>query len=406
MTTDLGSPKISAPDPLAPAKLGPLTLRNRVIKAATFEGLTPKGLVTDQLIDFHRRPAAGGVGMTTVAYCAVAPDGRTSPGQIQWTDETMPGLRRLTDAVHAEGAAVSAQIGHAGPVAASKYIGHPALGPSRQFRMTTQNFSKPATKADIARITEGHANAARRAVEAGFDAVEIHFGHNYLISSFLSPKVNKRKDEYGGSLKNRARFALETARAVRDAVGDKIAILAKLNMDDGAPGGFWLDESIRVAKWLEADGSLDALELTAGSSLLNPMYLFKGDAPLREFAAVMPQPTKLGIQLVGKHFLKEYPYTDGYLLEDAKQFRSQLTMPLVLLGGVTNKAVMDEAMAEGFQFVAVGRALLRDPEMVNRIREDEDTKSLCNHCNKCMCAIYGGTHCVLNPKPANPPVPA
>ncbi|MFC7446803.1 NADH:flavin oxidoreductase [Rhodococcus daqingensis] len=406
MTTDLGSPTVSAPDPLAPAKLGPLTLRNRVIKAATFEGLTPKGLVTDELIDFHRRPAAGGVGMTTVAYCAVAPDGRTSPGQIQWTDETMPGLRRLTDAVHAEGAAVSAQIGHAGPVAASKYIGHPALGPSRQFRMTTQNFSKPASKADIARITEGHANAARRAVEAGFDAVEIHFGHNYLISSFLSPKVNKRKDEYGGSLKNRARFALETARAVRDAVGDKIAILAKLNMDDGAPGGFWLDESIRVAQWLEADGSLDALELTAGSSLLNPMYLFKGDAPLREFAAVMPQPTKLGIQLVGKHFLKEYPYTDGYLLEDAKQFRSQLTMPLVLLGGVTNKAVMDEAMAEGFQFVAVGRALLRDPEMVNRIREDENLKSLCNHCNKCMCAIYGGTHCVLNPKPANPPVPA
>lgn len=403
--TDLDLPRMAHPDPLAPAKLGPITLRNRIIKAATFEGLTPKGLVTDELIDFHRRPAAGGVGMTTVAYCAVAPDGRTSPGQLQWTEETMPGMRRLTDAVHAEGAAISAQIGHAGPVAGSKYIGYPALGPSRQFRLTTQNFSKPASKADIERITQGHANAARRAVDAGFDAVEIHFGHNYLISSFLSPKVNRRKDEYGGSLENRARFAREVARAVRDAVGDRIAILAKLNMDDGAPGGFWLDESIRVAKWLEQDGSLDALELTAGSSLLNPMYLFKGDAPLREFAKVMPQPTKLGIQLVGKHFLKEYPYTDGYLLEDAKQFRSQLKMPLVLLGGVTNKSVMDEAMAEGFAFVAVGRALLRDPEMVNKIREDAQTTSLCNHCNKCMCAIYGGTHCVLNPAPKNPPVP-
>ncbi|MBC2643049.1 MULTISPECIES: NADH:flavin oxidoreductase [unclassified Rhodococcus (in: high G+C Gram-positive bacteria)] len=394
MTIDLDPPTVKV-DPLAPARLGPITLRNRVIKAATFEGLTPKGLVTDELIDFHRQPAAGGVGMTTVAYCAVAPDGRTAPGQIQWTDETMPGLRKLTDAIHAEGAAVSAQIGHAGPVAASKYIGYPALGPSRAFRMTTQNFSTPATAADITRIVEAHANAARRAVEAGFDAVEIHFGHNYLISSFLSPKVNKRTDEYGGSLANRARFALETARAVRDAVGDRIAILAKLSMDDGVPGGFWVDEAIQVARWLERDGSLDALELTAGSSLLNPMYLFKGDAPLREFAAVMPQPTKLGIRLVGKHFLKEYPYRDAYLLENARQIRAAVTMPLVLLGGITGRATMDLAMAEGFQFVAVARALLREPDLVNRIADETHNPGLCIHCNKCMTAIYGGTHCVL-----------
>lgn len=382
-------------DPLAPAKIGPITLRNRVIKAATFEGLTPKGLVTDELIEFHRRPAAGGVGMTTVAYCAVSPDGRTSPGQITWRDEAMPGLRRLTDAIHEEGAAVSAQIGHAGPVAASKYIGYPALGPSRAFRITTQNFSKPATLADIARITEDHAEAARRAVQAGFDAVEIHFGHNYLVSSFLSPKLNKRSDAYGGSLRNRARFALETARAVRDAVGDKIAILAKLNMDDGVPGGFWVDEAIQVAQWLEQDGSLDVLELTAGSSLLNPMYLFKGDAPLREFAAVMPQPTKLGIQLVGSHFLKEYPYRDAYLLEDARQIRAAVDMPLVLLGGITGKPTMDLAMAEGFQFVAVARALLREPDLVKRIQAENHNPGLCIHCNKCMTAIYGGTHCVL-----------
>jgi 2,4-dienoyl-CoA reductase-like NADH-dependent reductase (Old Yellow Enzyme family) len=252
-----------------------------------------------------------------------------------------------------------------------------------------------ASASDIARITQAHADAAGFAIEGGFDAVEIHFGHNYFASSFLSPKLNKRKDDYGGSLENRARIVRETARAVREAVGDRIAILAKLNMDDGVPGGFWLDESIQVAKWLEADGSLDALELTAGSSLLNPMYLFKGDAPLRDFAAVMPQPTKLGIQLVGKHFLREYPYRDGYLLEDAKQFRSQLKMPLVLLGGITNRAIIDEAMAEGFQFVAAARALLREPDLVNRMQEDAAAASLCNHCNKCMTAIYGGTHCVL-----------
>jgi len=385
----------TVPDPLAPAKLGPVTLRNRVIKAATFEGMTPKGLVTDKLIDFHRRPAAGGVGMTTVAYCAVAPDGRSAPGQIMWQDEALLGLRKLTDAIHAEGAAVSAQIGHAGPVAPPKLIGTRALAPSRHFHLTTQTFAKAATTADIARVTQNHVDAAKRAVEVGFDAVEIHFGHNYLISSFLSPKVNHRTDEYGGSLENRARFALETARAVRAAVGDRIAVVAKLSMDDGVPGGFWLDESIQVAQWLERDGSLDALELTVGSSLLNPMYLFRGDVPLREFAAVMPQPTKLGIQLVGKHFLKEYPYRDAFLLEYARQVRAAVKMPLVLLGGITNRDSMDLAMREGFQFVAVARELLRDPNMVHRIATEPQQPSLCIHCNKCMTAIYGGTHCVL-----------
>ncbi|WP_066940418.1 NADH:flavin oxidoreductase [Microtetraspora fusca] len=393
------------PDVLAPAKLGPVALRNRIIKAATYEGLSRKGLVTDELIDFHVRHAAGGVGMTTVAYCAVAPEGRTDPRQILWTQDSLPGLRRLTEAVHAEGAAVAAQIGHAGPVANPKANRLPALAPSRHFHATTTSFTREATRDDLTRIVAAHGHAASMAVEAGFDAVEIHLGHNYLASSFLSPKINHRKDEYGGSLENRARLSRDIARAVRDAVGDRIAITAKLNMDDGVPGGFWLDEAITVAQWLERDGSLDALELTAGSSLLNPMYLFKGDAPLREFAAVMKQPVKLGVKLVGKHFLRAYPYRDAYLLDDARQIRAAVTMPLILLGGITNKAVMDQAMAEGFQFVAMARALLREPDLINRIAADESVRSLCIHCNKCMTAIYGGTHCVLTgPLIAQPPV--
>ncbi|MGI5157646.1 NADH:flavin oxidoreductase [Microbispora sp. CA-102843] len=385
----------NAPDVLAPARLGPVTLRNRVIKAATYEGLSRKSLVTDELIEFHVRHAQGGVGMTTVAYCAVAPEGRTDARQIQWTPEALPGLRRLTEAVHAEGAAVAAQIGHAGPVANPKSNKLPSLGPTRHFHATTTSFTKAATQDDLRRIVAAHAHAGKMAIEAGFDAVEIHLGHNYLASSFLSPRVNHRKDEYGGSLENRARLSRDIARAVRDAVGDRIAITAKLNMDDGVPGGFWLDESIQVARWLEEDGSLDALELTAGSSLLNPMYLFKGDAPLREFAAVMKQPVKLGVQLVGKHFLRAYPYKDAYLLDDARQFRAALKMPLILLGGITSKQVMDQAMAEGFQFVAMARALLREPDLINRIQADNSVRSLCIHCNKCMTAIYGGTHCVL-----------
>ena len=386
---------MTVPDVFSPARLGPLTLRNRVIKSATFEHMAPKALVSDELIDFHRAHAAGGVGMTTVAYCAVAPEGRTEFDQILMRPEALPGLRRLTEAVHAEGAAVSAQIGHAGPVANGRSNGVHGLAASAFFNPMSMQKIRPATHADIERITRAHADAALLAIEAGFDAVEIHMGHNYFASSFLSPKVNKRKDEYGGSLANRAKVALGAARAVREAVGDRIAILAKLGMDDGVPGGFWLDESLQVAQWLERDGSVDALELTAGSSLLNPMYLFRGEAPIREFAETFSQPMKLGVQLVGKKFIREYPYQEAFLLESARQFRAALKLPLVLLGGISQRATMDKAMEEGFEFVAMARALLREPDLLNRMQKEPATPSLCIHCNKCMPTIFTKTHCVL-----------
>jgi 2,4-dienoyl-CoA reductase-like NADH-dependent reductase (Old Yellow Enzyme family) len=230
-------------------------------------------------------------------------------------------------------------------------------------------------------------------MEAGFDAVEIHLGHNYLASAFLSPRLNRRRDEYGGALENRARFPRAVARAVRDAVGGRLAIIAKLNLEDGVRRGFALDESVQVAQWLEQDGSLDALEMTAGSSLLNPMYLFKGPAPLREFAAAMRQPVRTGVRLFGRTRLHSYPYRDGYLLDDARRVRAAVSLPMILLGGVTNRAVIDEALGAGFQFVAMARALLREPDLVNRLRADAAATSQCIHCNRCMPTIYRGTHC-------------
>ncbi|MBF4160193.1 NADH:flavin oxidoreductase [Nocardioides acrostichi] len=383
-----------APDPLAPAELGPVRLRNRVIKAATYEGLSHRGRVTRDLLDFHLAYARGGVGMTTVAYCAVSADGRTDKHQIHWTDEALPGLRTLTEAVHAEGAAVSAQIGHAGPVADPRSAGRHALAPSSRLT-ATMTRTHAIDRAGIERVVRAHAQAARRAIECGFDAVEVHLGHNYLLSSFLSPRLNRRDDEYGGSLENRARFPRQVLRAVREAVGDRIAVLVKLNMDDGVPGGFWLDEAIGVAQWLEADGTCDALEMTAGSSLENPMYLFKGDAPLEEFAAVMPQPIRLGVKLVGRRFIRAYPYRDAYLLQHARQVRAAVDLPMVLLGGIVDRASMDLAMSTGFDYVAMGRALLRKPDLVNRIAADASTPSLCIHCNKCMPTNFTGTRCVL-----------
>jgi 2,4-dienoyl-CoA reductase-like NADH-dependent reductase (Old Yellow Enzyme family) len=381
------------PDAFAPARLGPLTLRNRIVKAATFEGMTGDQTVGDRLVAFHRRMAKGGVGLTTVAFCAVSPEGMGTPNELVLRDAAIPGLRRLADAVHAEGGAVSAQIGHAGAVAAA--AGLPATSPSALFSPLAMKRTKAASPADIARIIADFGAATRRLREAGFDAVEVHLGHGYLASEFLSPRLNKRRDEWGGSLENRARFSREIVKAVKTSAGDRMAVLAKLNMADGVPGGFWLDESVAVAKMLEADGALDALELTGGSSFENPMYLFRGEAPIHEMARSMPKAVALGLKLFGRFFFRAYPFEEAYFRSYARQFRAALRMPLVLLGGINRRDTIEQAMAEGFEFVAMGRGLLRDPDLVTRMARRETNESLCVHCNKCMATIYAGTHCVL-----------
>ncbi|MBO0855233.1 MAG: NADH:flavin oxidoreductase [Nocardia sp.] len=386
-----------------PVELGPITLRNRLIKAATFEGRTPEALVTDELIEFHREIAAGGVGMNTVAYCATTPGGRTDRHQIWMRPEAVPGLQRLTAAIHAEGAKVSAQIGHAGPVANAASNRAPALAPTKLWSPLSMKMMRSPTTEEMSDLVAAHARAALIAEESGFDAVELHFGHNYLASSFLSPLLNHRKDQYGGALENRARFAREIALAVREAVGGRLAILAKLNMSDGVRGGFAIEESLRVGEWLQRDGGLDALELTAGSSLLNPMLLFHGDAPRKSFAKTLPGPTRAGFKLAGKVFLREYPYHATYLLEMARQFRRELSIPLVLLGGITDLDSMTTARTEGFEYMAMGRALLREPDLPKRIRENAAARSICTHCNECMPTIYSGTRCVL--RLDNAPIP-
>jgi 2,4-dienoyl-CoA reductase-like NADH-dependent reductase (Old Yellow Enzyme family) len=380
-------------DPFAPAALGPVSLNNRFIKAATFEGMARKGLVTDRLIDFHRAMARGGVGMSTVAYLAVSPEGRGAPAEIVVRDEAVPGLARLAEAVHAEGAAVSAQLGHAGPVAAG--TGHTGLAPSRVFSPVAMKFTRAVTEEDIDRITGDFARAAGLLRDAGFDAVEVHVGHNYLLSAFLSPALNKRTDRWGGSVANRSEFARRVVRAVREAVGPRVAVVAKLNMDDGYEGGLWLDESLEVARLLESDGVLDAFELTGGSSFRNPMYLFRGEVPLAEMAASYPQPIKTGFRLMGKRFLREYPFEEAYFLPYARQFREALSTPIILLGGINRLETVQGALDEGFAFVAMGRALLREPGLLRRWRAGQTSEGLCVHCNKCMPTIYRGTHCVL-----------
>jgi 2,4-dienoyl-CoA reductase-like NADH-dependent reductase (Old Yellow Enzyme family) len=377
------------------ARLGPLTLRNRIVKAATFEGSTPRGQVTDRLVDFHARVARGGAGMTTVAYCAVAPAGRVQRHCLVLDADTAVELRRVTDVVHAEGAAASAQLGHAGLVADARSNGTRSLAPSRRFSAPAKGLVPAASAADLGRVRDDFARAAANAIEAGFDAVEIHLGHGYLLSSFMSPRLNRRKDDFGGSWQARARFPREVVRAVRDAVGDRIAVTAKFGMTDGVPGGLWLDESLEIAQLLEADGALDAMELTGGSSLENAMYFFRGDVPLAEMLASQPRYVRPGLRLLAPKLFPSYPFEEGFFLPYARQFREALSMPLVYLGGINRLDTAQAAVAEGFDFVAMGRALLREPDLVRTWESGRRDEGLCVHCNKCMPTIYSGTRCVL-----------
>jgi 2,4-dienoyl-CoA reductase-like NADH-dependent reductase (Old Yellow Enzyme family) len=393
MTADPGTP---GPNPaLTPGRLGPLTLRNRIVKAATFEGATPKGQVTDRLVEFHRGVARGGVGMSTVAYCAVNPAGRVQRHCMVLDADTARDLRRLTDAVHDEGAAVAAQLGHAGLVADARSNGMKSLAPSRRFSPPAKGLVPAANERDIDAVSADFVRAARCAVEAGFDAVEVHLGHGYLLSSFLSPRLNRRTDSYGGSLENRARFPRQVLRAVREAVGQRIAVTAKLNMSDGVPGGLWLDESVEVARMIESDGVLDAFELSGGSSLQNAMYFFRGDVPLAEMLQTQPAYVRPGMRLIAPKLFPSYPFEEGFFLSFARQFRAALSMPLIYLGGVNRLSTADAVIDEGFDLVAMGRALLREPDLVNTWTGGKRDEGLCVHCNKCMPTIYSGTRCVL-----------
>jgi 2,4-dienoyl-CoA reductase-like NADH-dependent reductase (Old Yellow Enzyme family) len=390
-----------------PGRLGPIELRNRIIKCATNEGLSRGGLITDELIEWHRRIAAGGVGMTTLAYCSVEAIGRTFKDQIWMRREALPGLRRFTDSIHAEGAAAAIQLGHAGWFASAKAIGGRPVGPSTQFSPHGQSISRAMDTDQMQKTEDAFVLAAKLAVDAGFDGIEVHVGHGYLLSQFLCPYNNRRKDEHGGSLENRARYPRRILNAIREAVGDRAAIWAKLNMEDGFADGLSLDHGIEVARMLEADDSVDALQLTGGHTLRTPMFLMRGDVPLKEMVAYEPDPVRrFGIRILGSFLIKPYPFEEAFFLEHARRFKAAVDLPVILLGGLNERDTMNAAVREGFPFLALGRALIRDPDFVDQLAAGSLDTSRCDHCNKCVAEMElpTGTRCVYWPE-GGPVVP-
>lgn len=386
-------------DPFSPGRINGLTLRNRVLKTATYEGMTPGGTPSPALTRHHVDLARGGVGMTTVAYCAVSQEGRTFGGQLWLRPDVVPHLRALTDAVHAAGAAVSLQLAHCGYFTKNPQTRRP-LAPSARlnpYGLTKGlGWAKAMDRADLPRVAGEFAAAAVSAREAGFDAVEAHLGHGYLLSQFLSPWTNRRSDEYGGSLENRLRFPLEVVRAVRDAVGPTFPVLAKTNLSDGFEGGLTIDEAVEVARQLERHGA-DALVLSGGFVSRSALFLMRGERPLKQMVQVEKSWLQKGaLAVLGPFLIPKVPFTPMYFLEDAKKVRAAVKLPLVLLGGITDKAHLQRAMDEGFDFVAMGRALINDPGLIGRYQRGEAERTGCEPCNQCMAEMDrpGGVVCV------------
>lgn len=386
-----------------PCQIGPITLRNRVIRSAAFENMAYGNKPSQDLFNYHVAVAKGGVGMTTVAYAAVSQSGLSFNGQLWMREEIVPELKKLNDAVHAEGAKASIQLGHCGNMTHRATCGCMPVGASGGFNLYSPTFVRKLRKDEIYAMVKDFGKAVDLAREAGFDCVEIHAGHGYLISQFLSPYTNHRHDEFGGSLKNRMRFMQLVINEVMVHAKDDMAVVAKVNMHDGFKRGMQQEECIKVAQELERLG-VHALVLTAGFVSKAPMEVMRGAMPLKTLRHYMDMKKfwwlKAGLAFAGRIMIPTVPYSEGYFLEDAKVFRANLKLPLIYVGGLISKQKMEEVLEAGFTGLQMARALVHDTDFVNKLKSGEIERSGCKHSNYCIGRMYTLEmkchHCVEN----------
>ena len=371
-----------------PYKLGPVTLRNRTIRSAAFESMGRHFGPTQQLKDYHVSVARGGVGMTTLAYAAVCRSGLSFDKQLWLRPEIVPGLRDITDAVHREGAAAGIQIGHCGNMTHLTTAGQIPIGASTGFNLYAYTPVRGMRAGEIEQVARDFGRAVHTAHDAGFDSVEVHAGHGYLISQFLSPYTNRRRDEYGGSLENRMRFMKICMQEAMEAAGSDMAVLVKTNMRDGFRGGLEIDDCIEVARNLEACGA-HALVLSGGFVSRAPMYVMRGQMPIRTLTYYMKQLwLKAGVKMAGRWMIPSVPFREAYFYEDALQFRKALKLPLVYVGGLVSREKIDMVLDSGFECVAMARALINEPDFVNRMKERGELRCGCEHTNYCIARMY------------------
>ncbi len=376
-------------------KIGGLLLQNRLIKAGCFEGMSQNGGVTNALIEHHKKIATGGIAMTTVAYCSVSYDGRAFENEIWMREELIPELKQLTNAIHKNGALASIQLGHCGYFASPSVIGMRPMGASPKFNLFRLSYCRQMSMSDIDYKINDFVKAAEIAKKSGFDAIEIHAGHGYLISQFLSPYTNKRKDNFGGSLTKRARFATEIIKRIKESLGKEFPILVKMNLRDGMRGGLELSEAIEVAKMFEQAGA-DAIIPSSGFTSKTPFRMLRGKLPIEGMVANQKNwLMKFGLFLFGKMIVQEYPFEKLFHLEDAKKMKAALNIPVVYIGGITSAEDIETVLDAGFDFVQLGRTLILDPEFPNKMKQEIELTNNCDHCNRCVAAMDGGgVYCV------------
>lgn len=375
-----------------PFQLGPLTLRNRTIRSAAFESMGKDFGPTQQLKDYHVSVARGGIGMTTLAYASINRSGVSFNSQLWLRDEIVPALKDITDAIHREGAAAGIQIGHCGNMTHWSTAGSFPVSASNGFNLYSPTFHRRMSHSDIRQTAKDFGRAVKTAHEAGFDSVEVHAGHGYLISQFLSPWTNRRRDCYGGSLKNRMRFMQECLTEVlEEATKLKMAVVVKHNMEDGFKGGIEVPESIEIAKEIERLG-VHGIVLSSGFVSRAPMAVMRGRIPTKTMGYYMGWHEwlqKIVVSLFGQWMIKQYDFEECFFLENAKKFREALQLPLIYVGGLVSREGIERVLGEGFELVQMARALINDPSFVNKMREgDLTTRSGCDHRDYCIARMY------------------
>jgi 2,4-dienoyl-CoA reductase-like NADH-dependent reductase (Old Yellow Enzyme family) len=386
-----------------PLKIGSITLRNAFIKAATNENMSRKGIPTRAMLEHHRELAEGGVGMSTMAYLAVEKTGRTLADQIWLRPDILPDLRAVTDAVHEAGGKIAAQITHGGSFVTGTFVPAPlksASGGINAAGLLCGNVLRRAMNThDMDEMVDRFVEGAELCVEAGFDAVEIHMGHGYLLNQFISPMDNRRKDEFGGCAENRVRFPARVLRAVKDAVGDRIAVLAKINVDDGRSRGAHVEDAIVTAQALQEAGA-DMLVLSGGRNVESNWFTFGSSMNLEAMMKVIGKWTLTGIAVASTaKTAPKIAFKELYFWDYSTQIRAAVSMPLAYIGGVKTTDNVAQIMEGGFEAVVMGRALLREPDLVNRWQETPEKPSQCDSCNSCLAYIYhpAGTWCIHRP---------
>jgi 2,4-dienoyl-CoA reductase-like NADH-dependent reductase (Old Yellow Enzyme family) len=380
------------------ANIGSMELSNRMVRAASHEGLADgTGRPTDEQFEFYRGFIEGGIGLVITGYAGIMQSGKSALFHMTMidADELIPSHRRLVDQVHNIGGKIVLQIAHCGRQTWSKETGMPLMAPSAIPCGFYREVPREMSEQDINTVIENFAKAAQRTREAGYDGVQIHGAHGYLLSTFLSRRSNQRNDKWGGSIENRFRIVGETLKAVREAVGQDYPVLIKMNTYERARLGIKAEDCVRFAGMVEKTGCCDAIELSCGTNE-GGFIMARGEFPTNAiFQYMRPYCTYNSVFkflmkkcLVPFIKLKEPLFTEGYNLETAAKVKQAVSLPVITVGGMRSKRFMEAAIeSKKTDFVSMARPLIMEPDLANKFRDGTSETAMCDNCNTCVVSV-------------------